>query len=75
MITKDQIAGATGILIAIADTIRELKRIPSGHLYALLMPKMSLSQYEEVIGILERAGLVRKTPGHELVWVGKEGAS
>lgn len=72
---SDQVAGATAILIAIADTIRELKRIPSGHLYALLMPKMSYAQYEEGIGILERAGVVRKTPGHELVWVGKEDVS
>lgn len=73
MITKDQIAGATTILIAIADTIRDLKRIPSGHLYALLMPKMSLAEYDSCIGILERAGVVRKTSSHELVWIGKGG--
>jgi uncharacterized membrane protein len=75
VITKENIAGATAILIAIAEAIRELKRVPSGHLYALLMPKMTHAQYEEAIGILQRAGVVRRTPGHELVWVGKEGAA
>jgi hypothetical protein len=68
---SDQIAGATSILIAIAETIRELKRIPSGHLYALLMPRMTHAQYEEAIGILERAGVVRKID-HELAWIGKD---
>lgn len=70
MITRDQIAPALTILAALADAIRELKRIPSGHLYALLMPKMSLAQYETAIDLLIKAGLVRKA-SDELVWEGR----
>lgn len=71
MIAREQIAPALTILAALADTIRELKRIPSGHLYALLMPKMSLAQYETAIGLLIKADLVGKL-GDELVWKGRD---
>jgi predicted transcriptional regulator len=60
------------IILAIAETIRELKRIPSGHLYANLMrANIDLSTYESIIGILKNSGIV-KEENFELIWVGKE---
>ena len=43
---------------AIASLIKEVKEIPSGHLYAQLMGKMSLDQYQNMIETLQKAGLV-----------------
>jgi len=43
---------------AIASLIKEVKEIPSGHLYAQLMGKMSLDQYQNMIATLQNAGLV-----------------
>ena len=43
---------------AIASLIKEVKEIPSGHLYAQLMGKMSLDQYQNMIATLQKAGLV-----------------
>ena len=55
---------------AVADAIKELKQVPSGHLYAHLMGKLSLGQYEYIIGILIGAKLVKRDPSHLLHWVG-----
>jgi predicted transcriptional regulator len=68
--TKEQIKAAIETLRAIADTIREAKRIPSGTLYAVLMGKMSLETYEKIIGTLKNTGLVRETESHLLEWAG-----
>ena len=57
-VTPDQIKASLGVLKAIADTIKELKEVPSGHLYAGVMNTLSLEEYNTVIGILKRAGLV-----------------
>ena len=65
-----QIAAVAGIAAAIADTIRELGSVPSGHLYARLMGHMSLETYEDIIGVLVRKGMVRQEPSHLLVWTG-----
>ena len=53
---------------AVADAIRELKRVPSGVLYSAVMSKLSLESYEKIIGTLKGAGLVREE-FHELIWV------
>ncbi len=59
------------IVQAVADAIREVKEVPSGHLYASLMPTgISLARYELLIDTLCRAGLVQRTAGHVLKWVG-----
>ena len=68
---------ALQIIRVVADAIREitinnsngLGGVPSGHLYARLMPTFTLAQYESVIGVLKRAGLVTDK-NHLLVWVG-----
>jgi hypothetical protein len=68
--TPNDVKAALGILRAVADTIRELGEVPSGHLYAHLMSKLSLEQYEQVISVLKQAGLITES-NHLLTWVGK----
>ena len=68
-LTKEQKAGAA-VVLAIADAIRSLKEVPSGHLYAAVMDKVSLNTYNQIIDILIKAGRVRREPSHLLVWIG-----
>jgi hypothetical protein len=56
------------ISMAIADAIRELGSVPSGHLYARLMGYMDIEAYTEVIQALKRAGVVSERD-HLLTWV------
>lgn len=62
-----QAKAAIEIMRAIADTIRELKQVPSGHLYARVMGFMSLDRFNQIIAILKDAGLIEET-NHLLVW-------
>jgi hypothetical protein len=68
-ITTPHVKAALGILTAVADAIRDLKEVPSGHLYANLMSKLSFAQYEQVIGVLKSTGLIKEN-AHLLTWVG-----
>ena len=68
--TQNDVKAALGILRAVADAIRELGEVPSGHLYAHLMSKLSLEQYEQVIGVLKQSGLITES-NHLLTWVGE----
>lgn len=58
------------VRIAQAEAIRDLRHVPSGHLYARLMGVMTLQQYEQVIDLLIEARLVERTPSHLLRWIG-----
>jgi hypothetical protein len=55
---------------AIAEAIRNLGEVPSGHLYARVMGVMDLRQYEQVIDLLIDARLVEREPSHLLRWIG-----
>jgi len=66
---------AVGAVLAIADCIRALGSVPSGHLYARLMGHMSLETYEAVIGLLVEAGKVRRRSNHLLEWIGPGGSA
>ena len=66
-VTKEQVVAGIQVVKALADAIKELGSVPSGHLYASVMGRLSLSQYEQCIGILTRAGIVRKS-GDLLIW-------
>ena len=68
--TNQQVRAYMLTLKAIAETIRELKSVPSGHLYAQLMGKMSLEVYNGIISKLEGAGMVSRGEGHLLTWIG-----
>lgn len=67
--TSDSLA-VVRVAHAVAETIRELGQVPSGHLYARLMGIMDLDQYEQVIGLLIDAHLVERDPSHLLHWIG-----
>ncbi len=55
---------------AVAEAIRDLRQVPSGHLYPRLMGVMTLQQYEQVIELLVGARLVERAPSHLLRWIG-----
>jgi len=67
--TSDAIA-VVRIAHAVAEAIRELGQVPSGHLYARLMGVMELHQFEQVIDLLIDARLVERDRSHLLRWVG-----
>ena len=67
MTTKEQ--ATLNVMIAVAEAIRDLGKVPSGHLYARLMNYMSLSSYQSIIAALKRAGLVEEK-NFLLRWVG-----
>lgn len=60
---------AVEIIMAVAEAIRSLKSVPSGHLYARLMGSLTLDDYQSIIGVLKRTGLVSES-GHLLTWTG-----
>lgn len=63
------------LLRVVCECIREAKEIPSGHLYAMLMPSgMSLSTYERLIARIKGTGLVEETPAHLLKWIEPKGS-
>lgn len=66
----DRIAVIAGIL---ADAIRDLKRVPSGHLYAQVMGHMDIHTYNKAIDLLKRTKMVEEK-NHELIWIGRERA-
>lgn len=66
----EQIKAAAGIVLAIADAIKELGQVPSGHLYAHLMGLLSIGAYEQAVQILVDAKVVQRDASHVLTWVG-----
>lgn len=69
MITKDAVKALIEVVRATGEIIRELKQVPSGHLYASMMGHLSLDDYNIVIGVLKDAGLVVEK-NYLLIWVG-----
>ena len=67
--TNEQLGGAVAILVVMAEAIRAAGSMPSGHLYALVLGRMTLADYEVAIGILKRARLVEES-AHVLTWTG-----
>ena len=53
-----QVKTALHKIRALADAIKEVKEIPSGTLYAACMEKISLNEYNRIIGLLVRSGLI-----------------
>ena len=68
-LTKEEIKAGLETVRAVADAIRELKQVPAGHLYANLMHVMNLDSFEKVVGMLIKAGLVRRDDSHLLHWI------
>lgn len=61
-------------VLAIAETIRDLKEVPSGHLFARVMAYMSLEEYKAVIALLVKHGVV-KEENHLLTYIGNPKAA
>lgn len=57
------------VVMAVADVVKELGSVPSGHLYARLMDRMSLADYQAVVDLLKHAKLVEER-NHLLTWKG-----
>lgn len=55
----------------LAEAIKSLGEVPSGTLYANVMPYMSLDTYNFLIKQIEAAGFI-STDGHLLKWIGRE---
>ena len=69
-VTPAHVAAAVQTVAAIAEAIPALGSVPSGHLYAQVMPSgVSLAAYERCIEILKNADLVAES-NHLLTWVG-----
>jgi hypothetical protein len=64
-----KIAAAVQIIQAMSETIRQLKRVQSGYLYAQVMQYLTIEKYNEIIGILKSANLIAEK-NHELIWIG-----
>jgi hypothetical protein len=64
-----QVKAALNIVAALADTIRELKEVPSGVLYANVMNQLSLEQYNKAIDLLKGAEMITEQ-NHLLRWIG-----
>lgn len=71
---KAKVEAALELVRAVAEMIREVGRIPSGELYALLMGKMTLETYEKMIRMMISENLIRQDRSHMLVWIGPGGA-
>lgn len=67
-----QINAAIRVIRDVSETIRELKEVPSGHLYARLMGILTLEQYEQVLDILKGAKLIQVDGSHLIRWAGPE---
>jgi hypothetical protein len=68
--SKAQVKAYLDAAMAIADAIRDLGSVPSGHLYAHVMGRMGLETYQAIIKVLVDGGLVRQDASHLLTWIG-----
>jgi hypothetical protein len=60
---------AINVIHAVAEVIRELGEVPSGHLYAQVMGVVDLATYNKIIELLKGAGLVSEN-AYLLTWTG-----
>jgi hypothetical protein len=69
MRNNEQVKAAFTIVAAVAEAIRELGSVPSGHLYAQLMGRIDLATYTKIVDTLKNAGLVAEK-SDLLTWIG-----
>lgn len=62
------VAAAVDSIVAIADAIKALGTVPAGTLYTHVMTHLSFEQFERITGILQKAGIIRRDPYHQLHW-------
>lgn len=69
MVKPAEVKLAFEITVAIAEAIRHAGSIPSGHLYAALMSRLTLHAFEQIINTLKNTGLIEER-AHVLRWTG-----
>lgn len=67
--TRDQINQTIAAIQIVASAIQEVGEVPSGHLYAALMGKLTINDYNYIIDTLKGAGVVEEKY-HLLKWIG-----
>jgi hypothetical protein len=70
---RKAVSAAIAKAAAVAEAIRALGNVPSGHLYANVMTHMSLSEYQSIIDALVRTKLVTQDGSFTLRWTGPLG--
>lgn len=55
------VRAAALLTAAMLETICDLGEVPSGHLYAVVMSRLSLDTYNSAIGTLVREGFITNT--------------
>lgn len=68
-VTPAELKATILIVKAVADAIKELGEVPSGHLYARLQGTLSLNTYNRVIDFLKKAKLIT-VQNHLITWKG-----
>ena len=66
--TQKQIEAGIETVLAVAEAIKSLGSVPSGHLYERVTGFLSLDQYNQIIGILKKQGLIKEM-NYELKWI------
>lgn len=67
--SREQIEAQVAVIRTIGELIADLGEVPSGHIYAAVQGMMSLAQYQMVVDVLKRSGLVSEK-AHLLTWIG-----
>jgi hypothetical protein len=70
--TKEQLLAAVMATKAVAESIRELRVVESGKLYAVICGSLDLATYQHIINTLKRIELVREDANHVLTWAGPD---
>jgi hypothetical protein len=71
MTDKEKVNARISIIKAVADTIQEMGEAPNGIVYAAMMDFVTFEQYQDILNVIERAGLVSISEGRELLtWIG-----
>lgn len=70
-VTKEEVKRALQIVQVLGAAIMEAKTIPSGTLYAGVMAKISLSEYQSAISVMVKAGIITES-NYVLTWNVKE---
>jgi hypothetical protein len=73
-ITAKEVTAALLTVATIGVTIRDLGRVPNGHLYSQVMSHMSNRTYNKCLDLLKQGNLI-KEENNVLIWIGplKEG--
>jgi hypothetical protein len=69
--TKQQVDSALEIMMAIAEAIKDLGSVPSGHLYARVMGHVDIHTYNTIIALLKDAKIVAEH-NHLLTYIGPQ---